>query len=100
MAKQFSEMSDEHKERVLKTTELHKLCAEAAKKQGHEFPTDFERENPEVLMDINHPAYTRENTMGTVVCPVCQGQVHYRVAGSNGHVWAQCETDKCLSFME
>jgi hypothetical protein len=34
-------------------------------------------------------------------CPVCKtGTLHYLVAGYNGHLWGQCSTEKCVSWME
>lgn len=42
----------------------------------------------------------RPGGAGTVVCPTCQGTLHYSRAASNGHVWARCETAGCLAWME
>lgn len=36
---------------------------------------------------------------GTVKCPECKKELHYRVA-SNGHIHAKCETPLCLNWME
>lgn len=33
-------------------------------------------------------------------CPACGGKLHMSHAASNGHVWGQCETEGCLSWME
>jgi hypothetical protein len=38
--------------------------------------------------------------LGKVVCPKCSGWVHFKVAQLNGHVWARCETENCLAFMQ
>jgi hypothetical protein len=35
-----------------------------------------------------------------VACPVCQGKLHVALVASNHHARAQCETDKCVSFLE
>lgn len=35
---------------------------------------------------------------GTVKCPKCGKNLHYNIA-DNGHIWAKCETDKCLAWM-
>lgn len=41
-----------------------------------------------------------EDWQGTVECPECKGVLHLSHASYNGHVWGQCETDGCLSWME
>jgi hypothetical protein len=34
-------------------------------------------------------------------CPVCKtGTLHYSVADYNGHLWGQCDTKDCVSWME
>lgn len=34
-------------------------------------------------------------------CPVCEdGKLSYSVSSYNGHRWAKCETEDCVSFME
>lgn len=35
-----------------------------------------------------------------MVCHVCSGILRYSVAGYNGHMHAQCETEGCVSWME
>lgn len=37
---------------------------------------------------------------GTIECPNCKGKLHVRHSGYNGHVWAKCETDDCVSWIE
>lgn len=37
---------------------------------------------------------------GTIPCPVCQKNLFYSRAASNGHVHARCETPDCICFME
>lgn len=37
---------------------------------------------------------------GTDTCPICQGNIYVRHAAVNGHVWANCETEGCLQFIE
>jgi hypothetical protein len=37
---------------------------------------------------------------GVIPCPACAGRLHWTRAESNGHVWGQCETDGCLSWMQ
>jgi hypothetical protein len=34
-------------------------------------------------------------------CPVCKtGTLHYSVASYNGHLWGQCTTKDCVSWMQ
>jgi len=38
---------------------------------------------------------------GHIACPVCKsGELHYSVAGYNGHMHGRCTTDKCISWMQ
>lgn len=38
---------------------------------------------------------------GSIKCPSCDaGEVRYSIAECNGHVWGQCSTKGCLSWME
>lgn len=38
---------------------------------------------------------------GNFLCPICKrGQLHYSVAGVNGHIWGRCTTDGCVSWMQ
>lgn len=38
---------------------------------------------------------------GKVECPVCKtGELHYTVAGCNGHMWGKCSTPNCVSWMQ
>lgn len=41
-----------------------------------------------------------ESWKGVETCPVCKGKLHMTHASINGHVWGQCETKGCLSWME
>jgi len=41
-----------------------------------------------------------QNWQGVEVCPVCGGKLHMSHAACNGHVWGQCETEGCVSWME
>lgn len=36
----------------------------------------------------------------TVECPVCKGRLHLSQSSYNGHVWAKCETEDCVAWME
>lgn len=38
---------------------------------------------------------------GHIVCPVCKtGELHYSVAGYNGHLHGRCSTEKCVQWMQ
>lgn len=37
---------------------------------------------------------------GVLECPTCKGKLHVRHAGYNGHVWAKCETENCVAWLE
>lgn len=37
---------------------------------------------------------------GVIECPICQGKLHVRHAGCNGHVAAKCETADCVAWIE
>ena len=38
--------------------------------------------------------------VGTVECPICKGQLKVSHAALNGHIWAKCETQGCVSWIE
>ncbi len=40
------------------------------------------------------------NWKGVEFCPACNGKLHMTHASLNGHVWGNCETEGCLSWME
>lgn len=37
---------------------------------------------------------------GVIACPECGKRLGYRRAESNGHIWARCETEGCVAWME
>lgn len=38
---------------------------------------------------------------GEIDCPVCKtGKLAFKVSAYNGHLWGQCKTDGCVSWME
>ena len=41
-----------------------------------------------------------KNWSGKIECPVCKGELHVRHSGYNNHVWAQCQTKECVSWIE
>jgi hypothetical protein len=41
-----------------------------------------------------------ESWKGIETCPICGGKLHMTHAAINGHVWGQCETKDCVSWME
>lgn len=40
------------------------------------------------------------NRADIVECPVCNGKLHLRQSARNGHVTGQCETARCVFWME
>jgi len=36
---------------------------------------------------------------GTIMCPECEGKLNFIVQEYDGHIWATCETEGCLSWM-
>lgn len=39
--------------------------------------------------------------VGKIACPVCKtGDLHYSVAGYNGHMHGRCSTKNCVSWMQ
>ena len=49
---------------------------------------------------ITDTTHGKRNLQGNLNCPVCTtGKVHYSVA-YNGHIHAQCSTDKCVNWIE
>lgn len=37
---------------------------------------------------------------GKIICPACNGNLHWTKASINGHVWGKCETENCLSWAQ
>lgn len=37
---------------------------------------------------------------GTMACPLCQQELRFSIAPSNGHIWAKCSTPRCISAVE
>jgi len=35
-----------------------------------------------------------------IECPACKGRLHLSQSAYNGHVWGNCETEGCMSWME
>jgi hypothetical protein len=49
---------------------------------------------------IDH-AQGKRDVRGFLDCPIClTGRLHYSIAGSNGHVHAECTTRSCVRWME
>ena len=36
---------------------------------------------------------------GHIECPKCKDELHFSVAKANGHIWAKCKTQGCLSWI-
>jgi hypothetical protein len=43
---------------------------------------------------------TAHDERGAMPCPKCTGTLHWSRAAYNGHIWGQCSTEGCLSWME
>jgi hypothetical protein len=54
----------------------------------------------EAIGIITEQNKTDKKGRGLVVCPACGGNLHYTVAGYNGHVHGSCETQECLQWMQ
>jgi len=49
-----------------------------------------------------HPERNQNNfegAKGIIKCPKCGEDLHYTVAGCNGHIWGKCKTENCLQWM-
>lgn len=57
-------------------------------------------ETGEAMERCRKDANGRRGIVGRVECPRCQKTLHYSVAGYNGHIWGQCETQGCVSWMQ
>lgn len=53
-----------------------------------------------LLMERIKKEHKGESWQGVEKCPECKGALHLSHASINGHVWGQCETEGCLSWME
>ena len=57
-----------------------------------------------IVADIkaNHSGDLKANRgiASSCECPICKGKLYYRRAGCNGHIWARCETEGCVAWME
>lgn len=67
------------KQRHTVMAEAHRRCLESAEAAG--FIKD------------------KRGASGTAICPVCDQQLKYSIA-TNGHVWAQCMTPGCISWIQ
>lgn len=70
---------------------------------AHEREINAHMKKIEAALEIVAPIrkeHRGKNWSGTLECPVCKGKLHVRHAGYNGHVWAKCETEDCVSWIE
>lgn len=99
---------------------VHELPCLARNKEAkeckyREFPTDAEVEAEDAEMKKHivgmdkaiqiikkkHSTYKGEKDYGgTIECPLCGNRLHYSVSAYNGHIWGQCKTSNCLSWMQ
>lgn len=54
----------------------------------------------EAMKRCRDDAAGKRGLRGQVECPACKGRLHYSVAATNGHLWGNCETADCLSWMQ
>lgn len=52
-----------------------------------------------VVMEWENPTGKNKAAEGHIECPICKGRLNYTISSYNGHVWGQCETEGCLSWM-
>jgi len=67
-----------------------------------DFKIDQERKNKfnQAIKAFNLVYEDAKNkTKGSVSCPACDKRLNY-VKHYNGHIWAQCETENCIKFMQ
>lgn len=44
--------------------------------------------------------YKGQDASGILACPICNGNLHWRIAAYNGHMWGRCETLDCINWIE
>lgn len=42
----------------------------------------------------------KSGVSGFIKCPKCGSKLNYSIASINGHLWGECETENCLSWMQ
>jgi hypothetical protein len=52
------------------------------------------------LIEAMKREFEGQDATKSVECPVCKGKLTMTHAAYNGHVWGNCETADCLSWME
>ena len=38
--------------------------------------------------------------VGFIPCPKCSKPLHFNIAKLNGHIWAKCESEGCMQWMQ
>jgi len=54
----------------------------------------------EKLLEPFRKSCTGTGGSGLQVCPVCNGKLHWSIAGCNGHARVRCETEGCVCWIE
>lgn len=49
---------------------------------------------------IQKHANGKRGVAAVIECPACKGDLHYSIAGVNGHIHARCSTPNCVAFMQ
>jgi hypothetical protein len=50
--------------------------------------------------EIRKMAKEKNINGGWIHCPTCNKPLHFSIAKLNGHIWAKCETEGCIQWME
>lgn len=50
--------------------------------------------------DIRKFAKGKDISGGIISCPACSKPLHFSIAKLNGHIWAKCESEGCVQWME
>ena len=53
-----------------------------------------------VIADLKRGLPKGKGSIETIKCPICSGTMQVRIASSNHHAAAKCETENCVSFIE
>jgi len=69
------------------------------KKELDDWEESVDRSIKQVSMAIKTIGKTGKQN-GVIQCPACNGKLGFSVSPGNGHIWAKCETNNCLAWMQ
>ena len=52
------------------------------------------------LLNDLRKKHKHKDWSGTLECPKCKGVLHVSHCGYNGHIWAKCKTENCITWAE